>query len=64
MGWAFQKKYMTKYSISFFRGQSEKGTGLGLFILKEALSKLNGSITVDSLPKAGSRFIVRLPNNV
>ncbi|HOZ96345.1 MAG TPA: hybrid sensor histidine kinase/response regulator [Niabella sp.] len=63
-GVGIPKEIHDKIFNQFFRGQSEKGTGLGLFILKEALSKLNGSITVDSLPKAGSRFIVRLPNNV
>ncbi len=38
-----------------------KGTGLGLAICKDILSKMGGSITVDSIPGQGSTFHVRLP---
>ena len=37
------------------------GSGLGLYIVKEAIVKLSGSIQLDSEPAAGSTFTVRLP---
>lgn len=41
---------------------SNKGSGLGLYIVKETLNKLNGSISVVSENKVGSKFTVTLPN--
>ncbi len=40
-----------------------RGTGLGLYICHEIVSRHVGSITVDSLPGNGTRVIVRLPVN-
>lgn len=62
-GVGIRREYHDKIFTQFFRGQSEKGTGLGLFILKEALVKLNGTITVDSEPGIGSQFRVIIPNS-
>ena len=39
----------------------EKGTGLGLILCKEMISKLNGTLSVESEPGKGSTFKVRLP---
>lgn len=47
----------------FFRGNFEKGSGLGLFIVKEALDKINGKVVVHSEPDIGSNFTVTVPNN-
>lgn len=38
-----------------------EGTGLGLYIVKQLLERMGGSITVSSELNVGSRFIVRLP---
>ena len=38
------------------------GTGIGLFIVKEVLYKLNGSIEVESVLGEGSLFTLKLPN--
>ncbi|MDB5231216.1 MAG: sensor histidine kinase [Chitinophagaceae bacterium] len=38
--------------------QPEKGTGLGLFIVKNSAEKLNGYVKVESEPEKGSKFIV------
>src|SRR5690606_21463489 len=46
----------------FFRGQDTiKGTGLGLFIVKNAVSKLGGVISLKSERHFGSTFPVNLP---
>jgi len=46
----------------FYRGNDKsKGAGLGLYIVKSAVEKLNGSITVKSELGEGSVFTVLLP---
>jgi signal transduction histidine kinase len=37
------------------------GSGLGLFIVKEIMEKMGGTITIQSEPNVGSTFTVRLP---
>ena len=39
-----------------------EGTGLGLFVTREIIEKLGGSISVDSYVGQGSRFTVRIPS--
>jgi signal transduction histidine kinase len=46
----------------FFRVNHDiEGTGLGLFIVKEALERIGGTIEVSSEPGVGTRFTVSLP---
>lgn len=46
----------------FYRASSNsEGTGLGLYIVKEAINKLNGKIEVESKVQVGSTFTVILP---
>jgi signal transduction histidine kinase len=46
----------------FFRATSlSTGSGLGLYIVKESLEKLGGSIVFESLPGKGSTFRVTVP---
>ncbi|MCH8331403.1 MAG: PAS domain S-box protein, partial [Bacteroidetes bacterium] len=48
----------------FYRGTTlSQGTGLGLYIVKTAVTKLNGSIDVDSEVDKGSTFTVFLKNS-
>ena len=39
-----------------------KGTGLGLYIVKQLVERMQGSVTVMSAPDVGTRFTVRLPH--
>ena len=51
-----------KAGKSFFKtDEKSKGSGLGLYITKEALSKINGTITVWSEKNVGSIFTITLP---
>ena len=46
----------------FFRGtEKSKGSGLGLYIVKNAVEKLNGSIQVSSTLNEGTSFSVYIP---
>jgi signal transduction histidine kinase len=46
----------------FFRATSlSTGSGLGLYIVKESLEKISGTIAFESLPGKGSTFRVTLP---
>jgi two-component system, sensor histidine kinase and response regulator len=49
----------------FFRAENsvhQPGTGIGLYIVKEALEKLGGTIKVNSIPLEGSSFEIFIPN--
>jgi signal transduction histidine kinase len=39
----------------------EKGSGLGIFLVKELLQRINGTLLIESEPGAGSCFTVKLP---
>ena len=46
----------------YFRGSSKgKGTGLGLYLVKHGVEKLNGSIQVESEKGKGTKFMITLP---
>jgi signal transduction histidine kinase len=46
----------------FFRGTEKSvGTGLGLYVVKDIVGKLNGSIVVKTRLGQGSEFVVTLP---
>jgi len=47
----------------FYRAHVDsRGSGLGLFIFKETIAKLDGSATVESVVGVGTKFFIRLPN--
>lgn len=63
-GQGIAKEYHTKIFDMFYRGNEQsKGSGLGLYIVKEALMKLSGSIHLESVPGVGTAFTVSLPAN-
>ena len=46
----------------FYRGTFQsKGSGLGLYIVKETLTKMQGTIKVESTPGEGSSFLITFP---
>ncbi len=48
----------------FYRGNlKSSGTGLGLYIVKTAIEKLEGSIVLQSTVNVGTKFIIHLPVN-
>lgn len=48
----------------FYRAsEKSKGSGLGLYIVKEMVDKLEGTIKVNSIYGEGSQFIVELPDH-
>jgi len=47
----------------FYRGSMQStGSGVGLYIVKEILNKMKGSITVRSSETKGSTFLISIPN--
>jgi PAS domain S-box-containing protein len=55
---------LQEYIFDMFYRANEKsdGSGIGLYIVKQAVDKLNGSITVKSKKGEGTRFQVTIPN--
>jgi signal transduction histidine kinase len=46
----------------FYRATDDgAGSGLGLYIVKEAIEKLHGSINIDSEVGKGTRILLEIP---
>ena len=64
-GIGIDQKNHAKIFEMFFRGTTlSNGSGLGMYIVKETLDKLNGSIALESEINKGSKFIISIPNLV
>jgi signal transduction histidine kinase len=62
-GIGIEPQYVQNIYDMFFRATSNnEGDGLGLYIVKETIDKLQGNITVDSILTEGSTFKIHLPN--
>ena len=62
-GIGIEKEYINNIFDMFFRATSdEPGTGFGLYNVREAISMLNGSISVNSEPGKGTKFDVAIPS--
>jgi signal transduction histidine kinase len=47
----------------FFRATEQSdGSGLGLYIVKQAVEKMGGSVGLTSQAGVGTTFTIRLPN--
>ncbi|MFN3404173.1 MAG: hybrid sensor histidine kinase/response regulator [Cytophagaceae bacterium] len=58
-------KHLPNIFKMFFRATHHNtGSGIGLYIVKEAVDRLGGVINVESTEGVGSKFVVKLPNRV
>jgi len=61
-GQGIKKELQSKIYAMFFRAnEKSSGSGLGLYIVKESLTKLKGSIVLDSTYKVGTAVQVKIP---
>lgn len=66
-GYGIPEEHRDKMFQKFYRIKAynrQKGNGLGLAYVKEVVHKHNGTITFESNPEIGTRFIVRLPQEM
>ena len=61
-GMGILNEHLEKIFTQFFKSKTNQGTGLGLFIVKEALNKINGRISVSSDLNYGTTFKITIPN--
>jgi signal transduction histidine kinase len=61
-GEGIDSKHLDKIFTMFYRGTTSSiGTGLGLYICKEIVTKLNGDLAVASKPGEGTTMTITLP---
>jgi signal transduction histidine kinase len=64
-GIGIEERYLHRVFDMFFRGtDTNKGAGLGLYIVKEAVDKLKGKVSVESQIGEGTKFHIELPNYI
>lgn len=61
-GLGILNEHLEKIFTQFFKAKNNKGSGLGLFIVKEALNKIDGTIAVSSSLNHGTTFKITIPN--
>jgi len=61
-GIGIEEKYQDKIFQMFFRATTQsQGSGIGLYIVKEAIEKLGGTIAVISTFQEGTEFVLEIP---
>jgi signal transduction histidine kinase len=64
-GLGIDESHLKRIFDMFYRAHSgSKGSGLGLFIFKKTIQRLRGKVQVESKPGEGTKFIIRLPNEL
>lgn len=64
-GVGIEAAHRDKIFDMFYRGHSQsKGTGLGLYIVKDTIDRLGGVIHLRSQPGQGTTFYVQVPNKI
>lgn len=62
-GMGIGKEHLERIFEMFYRATDERqGSGLGLYIVKETIEKLNGQVKVDSEIGVGTTFSFEIPN--
>ncbi|MTI23283.1 PAS domain S-box protein [Fulvivirga sp. RKSG066] len=63
-GIGIEKDTLPKVFEMFFRAtEYSEGSGIGLYIVKNAVEKLGGKVTVKSQPSVGTTFKLTIPNS-
>jgi signal transduction histidine kinase len=63
-GIGIEREHQPRIFDMFYRAsERSKGSGLGLYLVKESVKKLDGSIYLRSKPGVGTTFTVMLPEN-
>jgi len=61
-GIGIAKKYLNNVFDMFYRAtEISEGSGLGMYIVKQALDKLNGNIRVESKLRVGTKIFIEIP---
>lgn len=61
-GIGIEPQHLPKVFDMFYRAsENSKGSGLGLYIVKETVSTLQGTIEVNSIMGKGSEFVIEIP---
>jgi PAS domain S-box-containing protein len=64
-GLGMANEHLDKIFDMFYRASStNNGSGLGLYIVKETVTKLNGQVSVKSNLGSGTCFSIEVPNNI
>ncbi|MEM7549443.1 MAG: PAS domain-containing sensor histidine kinase [Bacteroidota bacterium] len=64
-GVGIKDTYQTKIFDMFYKGsEKSKGSGLGLYLVKEAVEKLGGKIVMNTELNIGTTFTVEIPNSI
>ena len=64
-GQGIDEKHLEHIFTMFYRAnKTPGGSGLGLYIVKEAVEKLGGTIKIESQINVGTKFIIIIPNYV
>lgn len=64
-GIGIENDHVSRIFDMFFRANTTKdGSGLGLYIVKEAVEKLNGKIELHSTVGVGTTFALEMPNHL
>ncbi|MDZ7845737.1 MAG: HAMP domain-containing sensor histidine kinase [Owenweeksia sp.] len=59
------QEHMNRIFEIFFKGNNpQSGSGIGLYIVKEALEKMDGTIEVESKMGEGTLFSIKIPNQI
>jgi signal transduction histidine kinase len=62
-GIGMDEKTQSKAFDMFYKGNHQSiGSGLGLYLVKKALEKIKGTITIQSAPARGTRVTIEIPN--
>ncbi len=64
-GIGIEKEYLEKIFDIFYRANTHaKGTGIGLYLVREYLQKIKGTVNVRSVFGEGTEFAIDIPNHL